>query len=711
MSLPSDFDWVGYYINNPNIATNRCSHTRAVDHWKEKGCQQNLRYHQTRRFDWKAYITRYPDLPAHKINTEDTALLHYIKYGRLEGRNPFSEDEITDTVESKIPLVSEQSLDANVSLISREIISIPKVLSTSFSFPIPEQLTSNDNVRILMLGSFTDDNVKIYIERFAKQFVDYSFIIMSAEDNGRILSINYQTQNYKSEILADYTCIRRLIKDYDIKGIHMIELMNFDLNNLSNTMKDIETPYIITPFNWVYQKELFLRAKEIILPSQSSFEKYKSTYPNLKMTLIPPEKISYGESTSRKILQIGVDARFLNEGIVNRFLDNIRKRKLSLSIITDLNISDVIWIPIISTQCYDYMIGSIQCENKLYVTARTPLSSELSSKYARSYLYRPDATVTEIVDIFVLLTNVNTLQDHSTKRISMINSHYHTVYKRHFPKPISLLYQLDNVVKSRFFVISGGKTGSSSLVASFDQSIHLHSCLYIEYAYPYLIDIYLSDLYDYATKMYVDPSKNEKVVLLSAVRDPVSRSISSFFQNIECHLEMTQDEILLTPTSNLISIFNKRFFTDIEDYYPFWDPDEPLLNGYAGRDLLQTPFDHQKKRLIFEDEKYRILILRFEDIKEWDQIIRSTLPTIDLVTYSFKSDNLSETKWYYNLYRRFLAEYSVPRDLLDTKFNNPYHIQVLSHFYSPNEIMSMKQKWYTKATEERSDSRHISDTP
>lgn len=257
--------------------------------------------------------------------------------------------------------------------------------------------------------------------------------------------------------------------------------------------------------------------------------------------------------------------------------------------------------------------------------------------------------------------------------------------------------ELSPIIHSRFFIVSGGKTGSSTLTASFNSAFHSHGCIEFRYVYPKLSSYCLHDLYTYAQKHYVNPTENERVVILSSVRDPIARTISSFFQNITDHLGKTESEILAMPVVDLITIFNEKFFFILEDYYSFWDLEEPLGNCYAGRDLLLIPFDHQKRCLYYQDNGYRILILRFEDISEWDQIIRATLPKVDLRTYSFQNENLSKDKWYAPLYRQFLHEYTVRRDLLDIKFNHPSNHAVLMHFYTPMEIEKIKERWYTRA--------------
>ena len=428
MSVPDDFDWVGYYLNNPQIGGKGCSYAHAIDHWTQIGSKQNFQYRQTRRFDWRAYINRYPDLLVHKIRTEEGALSHYIKHGKREGRNPFSEHHVINRIppEPKVPESKIPEPTGSNANIHPEYYT----LSSPFSFRILNG--SNSDCKILILSSHTDHNVQIYVNRLTKKFGNYSFVIMRAEDHGHILSLDYLSQSYKSVTLSDYACIHRLIQDYNIKGIHIVDVLDFDLKKLSVIMKQVSIPYIITPFNWVDSTELLLQAKEIILPSQSSLEIYTSRYPQIEFTLIIPEKISYEECTSRNILRISIDTRCLKNDTVNQCIYDIQKRKLPLKIITDLDEADVIWIPIPLTQCYDYMISEIQCRGKLYVTAKTPLSSELSSNYSQSYLYDPNATIPEINNLFVLISNINTSSNHSSKRISMINSKYRDIYLRNF---------------------------------------------------------------------------------------------------------------------------------------------------------------------------------------------------------------------------------------------------------------------------------------
>ena len=84
-SLPADFNWEAYLINNPEVIP-RTKET-AERHWLTKGAREGRSYEKKREFNWQNYINRYPDLPAHGIKTQQTALNHFIIFGIKEGRN------------------------------------------------------------------------------------------------------------------------------------------------------------------------------------------------------------------------------------------------------------------------------------------------------------------------------------------------------------------------------------------------------------------------------------------------------------------------------------------------------------------------------------------------------------------------------------------------------------------------------------------------
>jgi predicted O-methyltransferase YrrM len=49
-----------------------------------------------KHFDWKQYIANYPDLVSAGINNQRSALIHYNRYGRSEGRVDFTKSSLTN---------------------------------------------------------------------------------------------------------------------------------------------------------------------------------------------------------------------------------------------------------------------------------------------------------------------------------------------------------------------------------------------------------------------------------------------------------------------------------------------------------------------------------------------------------------------------------------------------------------------------------------
>jgi len=84
-ALPGDFNWVAYLINNREVARKRCTKLYAEQHYLNEGRKKNLSYDEKVKFNWKSYVSRYPDLKG--ISTEEKALQHYLVQGRRNGRD------------------------------------------------------------------------------------------------------------------------------------------------------------------------------------------------------------------------------------------------------------------------------------------------------------------------------------------------------------------------------------------------------------------------------------------------------------------------------------------------------------------------------------------------------------------------------------------------------------------------------------------------
>ncbi|CAE7393557.1 hypothetical protein AK812_SmicGene3441 [Symbiodinium microadriaticum] len=71
--------------------------------------------------------------------------------------------------------------------------------------------------------------------------------------------------------------------------------------------------------------------------------------------------------------------------------------------------------------------------------------------------------------------------------------------------------------------------------------------------------------------------------------------------------------------------------------------------GATGINILKQKFDRHKKHMLVRAETCQVLVLRFEDISEWSNIIGKYFPGFQMP----KGANRAELKWYADAYRNF----------------------------------------------------------
>ena len=83
--IPPDFDWRYYLISNIDVLQHGSTEEWAKRHWIEYGHREKRTYLRE-SFDWQWYIKIYPDLVNGGINSENTAIEHFLNYGYKESR-------------------------------------------------------------------------------------------------------------------------------------------------------------------------------------------------------------------------------------------------------------------------------------------------------------------------------------------------------------------------------------------------------------------------------------------------------------------------------------------------------------------------------------------------------------------------------------------------------------------------------------------------
>lgn len=208
------------------------------------------------------------------------------------------------------------------------------------------------------------------------------------------------------------------------------------------------------------------------------------------------------------------------------------------------------------------------------------------------------------------------------------------------------------------YVLSGGKTGSQTLYASFRRlhpiTIHTHDALDV---------IHSTEL-------------GKKILIVNSYREPVSRHLSSFLFT----LNKTNNRQLLRDTRNfqlLRNMFEGRMAAG--DYFEGYHPLVVFLTHYQ-KPLL---FDKIQK---WHFQKFVLpnvdcLKLRFDHINLWESQIRNVFPRFRLVPL-----NLSETKDYYPFYKHFKSVYHPSHFLLSRLFHDQ---DLLLTYFQEHEILEL----------------------
>ena len=255
--------------------------------------------------------------------------------------------------------------------------------------------------------------------------------------------------------------------------------------------------------------------------------------------------------------------------------------------------------------------------------------------------------------------------------------------------------------KSKFsilevFIYASGKTASTSLFESFKSMkkncIHMHSSEY------YLNNILKLPLYDNFHMMdyinYLAINRTPRILVIDIFREPIARKISAFFQHFDRFNYLDKgfksfDDMknyYMNNIDELITIFNDDFLIVRENYYAF---DEYKRDDV---DIRKLSFSHKKKRIHFKHNNKKYLIIRFDDIKKWNEIFQE----IGYEDFNLISANTTESKDIAELNKKFKDNYFIPKIHLDTIYLNK-HNEVLKQFYTKDEFNDKYNYWLEKS--------------
>lgn len=194
-------------------------------------------------------------------------------------------------------------------------------------------------------------------------------------------------------------------------------------------------------------------------------------------------------------------------------------------------------------------------------------------------------------------------------------------------------------------------------------------------------------------QIYRDPERCWQVITL--VRDPVARDVSSFFQNLDSFFDYWIDDQLLVSevegvARGLVTLFLEAY---VRGAVPIGMDGDPLgwfdreLKLVFGVDVYAAPFPKLRGFGIYDAPKAHVLVLRLEDLeRSSEEAIREYM---GLERFHLVRSNIGESKTYATVYRRFLELIRLPDEYLERIYASKYS----THFYSEDELARFRSRW------------------
>lgn len=172
-----------------------------------------------------------------------------------------------------------------------------------------------------------------------------------------------------------------------------------------------------------------------------------------------------------------------------------------------------------------------------------------------------------------------------------------------------------------------------------------------------------------------------KINVITAVREPLSRNISSFFQ-MGYRFFKSEQEFLNASFEELRELYFDVFpANEGESWFDF------ELSPALGVDVYSEPFDHKKGYALFENKNIRLLVLKIETDDLLKEIVVKRF--LNLERFKLNRKNDSSEKAYKNKYSFFKRNIVFSESYLDEVYGSRY----VRHFYSPREIEAFRKRW------------------
>jgi len=255
-------------------------------------------------------------------------------------------------------------------------------------------------------------------------------------------------------------------------------------------------------------------------------------------------------------------------------------------------------------------------------------------------------------------------------------------------KNFVLIYQMGKV-GSRTIAKSTEKLGYT-VWAPHTMSGDLNEKLFKQYKNPKCLDfngrfkLFIKRIKQKIIIRILKTRKNLKIITI--VREPISRNISMYFQNIHIPLmEIAKKNDVRLPNNSNLTRLIKEFRSKFNHFHGInWFDNE--FKNYFDIDVYKYDFDKKLGYGVIKKQNIEVLILKLEKLsKIGEEAIRDFLGVDKFI---INNTNISDEKWYAVVYNDFKQQIVFNKDFLKDIYTSKY----MKHFYTKDEI----SKYYAR---------------
>ena len=183
---------------------------------------------------------------------------------------------------------------------------------------------------------------------------------------------------------------------------------------------------------------------------------------------------------------------------------------------------------------------------------------------------------------------------------------------------------------------------------------------------------------------------DERLKIVTLVRDPVARNISEFFQELDVHMSYPYDRKMAElgidgVVAELENMLLHKLTQEVDWKWPYeWFNAE--IKDVLGIDIFAEEFDTSAGYRIFSTGNTDLLLIKLEHLFECCE--KAFNEFLGIRVY-LANKNVGSQKYYSDAYREILHRLALPVDALEAW----YSADQVRHLYSQGEIKGFIDRW------------------